>query len=382
MDFRFLRSALAGGFLLLPFQPAFAEDAPSARKGLEKIETIVVLYAENRSFDNLYGNFPGANGLADLAPEAARQLDRDGAVLPELPPVWGGLTPRGVEPAVDEAQTAHLPNAPFGIDDPAGLNTPLGVPTIDLVHRFYQNQMQIDGGRNDKFVAYGDSGALVMGHYDGSKLPLWPIAQRYVLADNFFMGAFGGSFLNHFYLACACTPRYPDADKSPASGADRGGRARRRRADHRAGFAAIGAAAHPEIRAGRRADARFLRDQHDAAALSAERRQTAPRAAIRPTPILQSQALCRRRRTSPLAIFCRPRASAGPGTPAPGASRFRGRRSNPIRDFQTHHQPFNYFAAFAPGTAARAEHLRDGGLDGAKFIAAIDTRRPAAGRLL
>ena len=55
-----------------------------------------------------------------------------------------------------------------------------------------------------------------MGHYDGSKLPLWNVAQKYVLADNFFMGAFGGSFLNHFWLICACAPQYPDADKSPA----------------------------------------------------------------------------------------------------------------------------------------------------------------------
>ena len=31
--------------------------------GLDSIETVVVLYAENRSFDNLYGRFPGANGL-------------------------------------------------------------------------------------------------------------------------------------------------------------------------------------------------------------------------------------------------------------------------------------------------------------------------------
>src|SRR6185437_4693808 len=27
--------------------------------------------------------------------------------------------------------------------------------------------------------------------------------------------------------------------------------------------------------------------------------------------------------------------------------------------FQLHHQPLNYFAEFAPGTAARARHLRD-----------------------
>ena len=29
-------------------------------------------------------------------------------------------------------------------------------------------------------------------------------------------------------------------------------------------------------------------------------------------------------------------------------------------DFQPHHQPFNYYIRFAPGTADRAEHLKDG----------------------
>ena len=36
--------------------------------------------------------------------------------------------------------------------------------------------------------------------------------------------------------------------------------------------------------------------------------------------------------------------------------------SKPAPNFQYHHQPLNYYASFAPGTAARAEHLRDGGL--------------------
>src|SRR3546814_13404914 len=31
-------------------------------------------------------------------------------------------------------------------------------------------------------------------------------------------------------------------------------------------------------------------------------------------------------------------------------------------NFQPHHQPLNYFVQFAPGPAARARHLRDGGL--------------------
>jgi len=52
--------------------------------------------------------------------------------------------------------------------------------TLDPWHRFYQNQMQIGGGTNDRFVAWADAGALVMGHYNGSTLPLWSVAQQYV----------------------------------------------------------------------------------------------------------------------------------------------------------------------------------------------------------
>ena len=67
-----------------------------------------------------------------------------------------------------------------------------------------------------KFVAYADAGGEVMGHYDGKKLPMWKIAQKYTLADHFFMAGFGGSFFNHIELACACAPIYPNADKSAA----------------------------------------------------------------------------------------------------------------------------------------------------------------------
>jgi acid phosphatase len=190
--------------------------AEAQQTGINGIETVVVIYAENRAFDNLYGFFPGANGLQNVKPEDVVQRDRDGSLLSELPPAWEGLTAKGVTPPVTQAQTEHMPNKPFAIDDPKGLNTPLNVVTRDLWHVFYQNQMQIDGGKNDKFAAFADSGGLVMGYYNGAKLPLWNVAKKYVLADNFFQGAFGGSFLNHFQLVCACTPVYPHADKGPA----------------------------------------------------------------------------------------------------------------------------------------------------------------------
>ena len=43
--------------------PAAADDA------LALIKNIVVIYAENRSFDHLYGTFPGAKGDVRLAPK-------------------------------------------------------------------------------------------------------------------------------------------------------------------------------------------------------------------------------------------------------------------------------------------------------------------------
>ena len=166
--------------------------------GLDRIQHIVVIYAENRSFDNLYGLFPGADGIANATPVQYTQLDVDGKPLPHLPPVWKGKD-------ADPAYPKDLPNKPFRIDAPP-INMALSVPTRDLIHKFYQQQEQINGGRNDRFAEVSDAGALVMGHYDGSTLPMWKWAQDYVLADHFFMGAFGDSYLNHFWLICACTP--------------------------------------------------------------------------------------------------------------------------------------------------------------------------------
>ena len=162
----FLTAALAAGAGVCGATATPAKTPPKRGAGIERIETVVVIYAENRSFNNLYGFFPGANGLRHVFRSMSVQRDRDSSVLKELPPVWGGLTAKGVTPPVTEAQTQHLANKPFAIDDPKGFNAPLDVITQSPWHLFYQNQMQIDGGKNDKFVAYADRGSLVMGHYN------------------------------------------------------------------------------------------------------------------------------------------------------------------------------------------------------------------------
>lgn len=189
------------------------------------IDTVVVIYAENRGFDNLYGLFPGANGIANALanPASYTQVDRDGVTpLSHLPKVWNASDAQAPVWAFVES----LPNKPFLIN----ASQPGGAPGVDpkvtspdLVHRFYNNQMQINGGKNDGYAAWSDAGGLSMGYYDGSSMAMWKLAQQYTLADNFYMGAFGGSFLNHFWLVCACTPPFANAPTSRVSQVDASG---------------------------------------------------------------------------------------------------------------------------------------------------------------
>ncbi|MGZ8975800.1 alkaline phosphatase family protein [Methylomagnum sp.] len=193
-----LAQSLLAAALLVPLAPLAKTPPP---KRLAKIENIVVIYLENHSFDNLYGLFPGADGIAAAPPGTTRQTDAQGQPFPNLPPV---LDTRRKPPAPYERIPAQLPNQPFDI----GRYFPPNEKTGDLTHRFYQHQRQINGGRLDRFAAVSDAGGLAMGYYDGSKLPMWQYAAKYTLADRFFQAAFGGSFLNHQWLACACTPRH------------------------------------------------------------------------------------------------------------------------------------------------------------------------------
>ena len=345
--------------------------AHAAPAGYDKIDTVVVIYAENRSFDNLYGTFPGANGVANLAPEASRQLDRDGKPMAELPPVWEGLTGKGVTPAVTQAQTEHLQNALFQIDDAKGFNQPMNVVTRDLWHRFYQEQMQIHDGKNDMFAAWADSGALVMGRYDGSTLPMWNVAKKYVLADNFFQAGFGGSFFNHIQLVCACAPYYPNADKSPAkdsiSVVEADGKTLKV-ADNAPASAIKGAP-------------KFVRDGNLTPDFYAVNTMQPPYQPSSNPPAADGDKAYADP-SKPNTLPPQHDLTIGDLLSAKGISWawysgawdavLSGKNATPVPNFQFHHQPFNYFANFAPGTPARAEHLRDGGLGGEAFLKDID----------
>jgi phospholipase C len=185
---------------------AVAQDAtPSATGGrpIDKINHLIVIYQENWSFDSLYAYFPGANGIANLG-GTVKQVDKGGKPYTSLPqPIDTTKKP----PAPDPRFPADLPVAPFD----AAKFVPPDQNTGDLVHRFYQEQYQIDGGTMDKFVAWSDAAGLVMSYYDATTMPVGLLAQQYTMADNFFHSAFGGSFLNAQWLISATSPTWPDA---------------------------------------------------------------------------------------------------------------------------------------------------------------------------
>jgi acid phosphatase len=351
--------------------PAHAQSVVAPSSDLSKIDTVVYIYAENRSFDNLYGGFPGANGLQNVSAQDALQLDRDNKPLSELPPVWGGLTAKGASPLITEAQTAHLPNQPFAIDDPKGFNLPMSVTTHDLWHRFYQNQMQINGGRNNKFVAWADAGGEVMGHYDGSSLPLWKLAQRYVLADNFFQGSFGGSFLNHFWVVCACAAVYPNADTNPAkpmiSAVEEDGVTLKVSAESpKSALDGV-----PKFVS----DGNLTPDFFAVNTMQPPYQPSANKPAPGGDPAYADP-------TKPTTLPPQDMINIGDLLNDKGISwaywsgawraTLDGQNQLPVPNFQYHHQPFNYFRNMAPGTENRTQHIKDAGLSGVEFIKAID----------
>ena len=343
--------ALFAAALLTSAAPA------QTRTGINNIDTVVVIYAENRSFDNLYGLFPGADGINSATPEQYTQVDYDGKPLPHLPPVWKGRVP-------DPAFPRDMPNRPFRIDAPP-INMPLSVPTRDLIHKFYPQQEQINGGRNNRFAEVSDAGGLTMGYYDGSMLPMWKWAAEYTLADHFFMGAFGDSYINHFWLICACTPRDPNPPKNLIAQLDDRGWLKRR-SDSPAS-ALTGPAA-------------FLPGEFTSDGYSLSTNQP-PYQPSRVPPAAGGDA----RYADPSKGGSLPpqtQKTIGDTLSAKGISWawYSGAWADAVKDgmqpaaakrqviynnepghpyFVAHHQPFNYFARFAPGTADRERHLKD-----------------------
>lgn len=274
---------------------------------INKVNHVVVIYMENHSFDNLFGQYPGANGLSNATTSQITQLESNGIPYAFLPPIPGS-----------NAFPTNLPNDIFNIDQ----YVPNDMITPDVLHRYYQEQMQIDGGKMDKYALYNNTGGLSQGYYQTSMLPLLSTVQQYTLCDNFFHSAFGGSFLNHQWLIAAASPVFPNAPASIVAQLD--------------------------------ANGKLIKDgavTPDGYVVNTSYSVNAPHPATTdPTTLVPNQ-------TNPTigdrlsaknvswAWYSGGWDSALAGTPAP--------------TFQFHHQPFIYYANFADGTQAKKDHLRD-----------------------
>jgi len=81
---------------------------PCSAAQLGDVEHIIVIYLENHSFDNLFGFFPNADGIA-AAGATKIQLDPDGHPYPFLPRV---LKRAGNQAEIDRRFPKNLPNQP------------------------------------------------------------------------------------------------------------------------------------------------------------------------------------------------------------------------------------------------------------------------------
>lgn len=211
-------------------KPSLAEPGRQNENALHRIRHFVVIYQENHSFDNLYGGWEKVNGRSKAPLSLTQQVSQNGGIYQSL-----------LQNDVNLAQAGTFANAPFQIDSfikPTDTTCPSpdvyaangvlkgqGLPggcTEDIVHRFYQEQYQLNGGKMNRYVTGSDAIGLTMGYYDTQQLPIYqylhqPGHPRYAIADNFFQAAFGGSFLNHQWLIAARTPVFANAAQDGSS---------------------------------------------------------------------------------------------------------------------------------------------------------------------
>jgi len=225
---------------------AVADPSSSDRHGrngplvVGRFSHLVVIYQENHSFDNLYDSWGSVNGqhvegLADAkqvnTTQIAQNDDAYGCLLQnDVNLSSPDPLPSTCKDTLHGVQASAFANSPFSIDEyikptdrtcpkegdatNVPKDSPNAVPggcTRDLVHRFYQEQYQLNGGLQNRYVTGSDAVGLTMGTYDTKQLPIYKFlhgrnAPDYVIADHFFQAAFGGSFLNHQYLVAARAP--------------------------------------------------------------------------------------------------------------------------------------------------------------------------------
>ena len=306
---------------------------------LNAINHIVVIYLENHSFDNLYGEFPGANGLFSATwgisgaqwsathPQIDTATGMPFLVLPQ--PMNTEVSPN----VPDALFPVSLPNAPFAMENYVG--TSEDIP--DLLHRYYQEQMEIHDGNMDKYATIEDAKGLAMGYWHTQRLLLAKFANEFTLCDNFFHSVFGGSFINHQWLIAARTPSW----RNVPAGAK----------------AVLGA------------DGTLVKDgfaDPDGNLINTCYSQNAPHPATAPPELLIPNAALTN------ATIGDEMTTAGVSWAWYSGGWADALAGHPGQAFQYHHQPFNYYANFSDSTTAGRANKAKYLLDETEFISAAN----------
>jgi phospholipase C len=154
----------AGGTAPVPQSGAAASERSAVRPDSTKIQHVVIMIQENRSFDNLFATFPNADGATS------------GYYLKKV--------------------NGQYKRTPIQLAEG-------GLPNFDFNHSYKQFIPDYDNGGMDGFAQEGYSG----NHPAGTKMyqyvnpsqiqPYWTLAQQYALADAMFQTQGSGSFTAH-----------------------------------------------------------------------------------------------------------------------------------------------------------------------------------------
>jgi acid phosphatase len=381
----------------------------SGKAPLSKIKHIVVIYEENHSFDNLYGGWEGVNGRSNADAAHTVQVGQSGTpydCLLQDDVNLNALPTTCTDSTTGTTFSSAFTNAPFRIDDSIGPSdttcppTPsvaftqpngwakgtgsAGGCTRDLVHRFYQEQYQLNGGNQNRYVTGSDAAGLSMGYYDTTQLPIYAYLHQddvdhpnYAILDDFFQGAFGGSFLNHQWLIAAATPTYPGAASTLHSVLDANGMPTLRQPPSSQSSVALYTSPASTVTDGPltstcpaplglacgdyAVNTMQPFDQPKGAFGSVLPAQTAPTIGDELSAKGVDWAWYAGGWSNAAGLVDAPgwTNGEGPSCSAPNAFANPAFPYCPDSLFQFHHQPFAYYANYGPGTPGRAAHLKD-----------------------
>jgi phospholipase C len=187
-----LALVLAGGLLGACANPAPGQ-APSQPTGIHKIQHVIVVMQENRSFDSYFGTFPGADGL----PRANGQFT---GCIPD--PATGAC----VKPYHDASDLNY--GGPHGASSAtADIN---GGKMDGFIAQAVQGQKTVCTTPDDpRCGGNGRSGGSdVMGYHDAREIPnYWAYAQNYVLQDRMFEPNASWSLPEHLFMVSEWSAR-------------------------------------------------------------------------------------------------------------------------------------------------------------------------------